>query len=61
MCFSGDTHDLSVIMMASTICALIFDSTSEEALLQNPSFDRRLLIGLSQLIVRSLATSGKVH
>jgi hypothetical protein len=57
--WTGDTDDLSVIMMASTICALIFDSTSEEALLQNPSFDRRLLIGLSQLIVRSLATSGK--
>lgn len=61
MYFSGDTDDLSAIMMASTICALIFDSTSEVALLQHPSFDKRLLNSLSQLIARSLAISGKVH
>ncbi|KAG5562896.1 hypothetical protein RHGRI_005585 [Rhododendron griersonianum] len=59
--WTGDTDDLSAIMMASTICALIFDSTSEEALLQHPSFDKRLLNSLSQLIARSLAISGKVH
>ncbi|XP_058203344.1 uncharacterized protein LOC131317754 isoform X1 [Rhododendron vialii] len=57
--WTGDTDDLSAIMMASTICALIFDSTSEEALLQHPSFDERLLNSLSQLIARSLAISGK--
>ncbi|KAE9452169.1 hypothetical protein C3L33_15927, partial [Rhododendron williamsianum] len=57
--WTGDTDDLSAIMMASTICALIFDSTSEEALLQHPSFDKRLLNSLSQLIARSLAISGK--
>ncbi|KAH7859871.1 hypothetical protein Vadar_006535 [Vaccinium darrowii] len=57
--WTSDIDDLSVIMMASTICVIIFDSTSEEALLQHPGFDRRLLIGLSQLIVRSLAMFGK--
>lgn len=61
MCFAGDTDDLSAIMMASTICALIFDSTSEEALLQHSSFDKRLLNRLSQLIARSLTISGKVN
>ncbi|KAI8573736.1 hypothetical protein RHMOL_Rhmol01G0299500 [Rhododendron molle] len=45
-------------MMATTVCALVFDQTSEEALLQHPSFDDRLLMGLSQLIARSLAISG---
>ncbi|KAI7987574.1 Neurochondrin [Camellia lanceoleosa] len=57
--WTGDTDDLSVIMMASSICTLIFDSTSEEALLQHPSFDRSDLISLSQLIVRSLAICGQ--
>ncbi|KAF5936268.1 hypothetical protein HYC85_027397 [Camellia sinensis] len=57
--WTGDKDDLSVIMMASSICALIFDSTSEEALLQHQSFDRSDLISLSQLIVRSLAICGQ--
>ncbi|GMQ02973.1 hypothetical protein CsSME_00048967 [Camellia sinensis var. sinensis] len=57
--WTGDTDDLSVIMMASSICTLIFDSTSEEALLQHQSFDRSDLISLSQLIVRSLAICGQ--
>ncbi|KAI8569157.1 hypothetical protein RHMOL_Rhmol02G0256900 [Rhododendron molle] len=57
--WTGDTDDLSAIMMASTICALIFDSTSEEALLRHASFDKRLLNSLSQLIAKSLAISGK--
>ncbi|PSS01101.1 Neurochondrin like [Actinidia chinensis var. chinensis] len=57
--WTGNTDDLSVIMMASTICALIFDSTSEEALLQHPNFDHSNLIHLSRLIARSLATCGK--
>lgn len=54
----GDTDDLSAIMMATTVCALEFDQTSEEALLRHPSFEDRLLMGVSQLIARSLAISG---
>ncbi|OVA07955.1 Neurochondrin [Macleaya cordata] len=49
-------NDQSVTMMASTICSLIFDSTSEEALLNHPNFDPSILNSLSQLIVKSLAT-----
>ncbi|KAK9280645.1 hypothetical protein L1049_014341 [Liquidambar formosana] len=57
--WTEDTDDLSVIMMASSICALIFDCTSEEALLNHPHFDHSTLNSLSRLIVRSLATCGQ--
>ncbi|XAR71016.1 hypothetical protein NMG60_11028091 [Bertholletia excelsa] len=57
--WSGHTDDLSVIMMASSICALIFDTTSEDILLQHPGFDPNYLKLLSQLIVRSLAIYGQ--
>ncbi|CAK9173781.1 unnamed protein product [Ilex paraguariensis] len=46
-------------MMASSICALILDSTSEEALLYHPNFGRGNLISLSHLIMRSLAKCGQ--
>ncbi|KAL2471873.1 neurochondrin family protein [Abeliophyllum distichum] len=46
--------DPSSIMMASSICALILDSTSEEALLRHPDFDIDSLISLSQLMKKSL-------
>ncbi|XP_073133310.1 uncharacterized protein [Henckelia pumila] len=49
--------DPSAMMMASTICALILDSTSEEALLQHPNFSIDNLISLSLLMKRSLATN----
>ncbi|KAM3711340.1 hypothetical protein ACJW31_01G101300 [Castanea mollissima] len=49
------TEDSSILMMASSICALIFDFTSEEALLNHPSFDTSSLNSLSRLIARSLA------
>ncbi|XP_073301479.1 uncharacterized protein [Primulina huaijiensis] len=49
--------DPSSIMMASTICALILDSTSEEALLQHTNFNIDNLISLSLLMKRSLATT----
>ncbi|XP_059658206.1 uncharacterized protein LOC132304506 [Cornus florida] len=48
-------NDPSVTMMAASICALIFDLTSEEALLQHRDFDRCKLISLSQLILKSVA------
>ncbi|MCI25790.1 neuroguidin-like, partial [Trifolium medium] len=45
------------IMMASSICALIFDYTSEEALLNHPDFNHGTLSSLYQLIARCLASS----
>ncbi|GLT76142.1 hypothetical protein SLA2020_478180 [Shorea laevis] len=57
--WTGDTNDPSVIMMASSICTLILDFTSEDALLNHPNFDSNCLISLSQLIARSLASWGQ--
>ncbi|KAK6162123.1 hypothetical protein DH2020_001964 [Rehmannia glutinosa] len=51
--------DPSVIMMASSICSLILDSTSEEALLRHPDFNTDNLIALSLLMKRSLVSSGQ--
>ncbi|XP_031279769.1 neurochondrin [Pistacia vera] len=56
---TDNTDDTSVIMMASSICALIFDMTSEEALVKNPNFDNNSLNSLSRLIARSLASWGQ--
>lgn len=42
--------------MASTICSLILDSTSEEALVRYPEFN---LVALSQLIKRGLVSCGQ--
>ncbi|CAL8997016.1 unnamed protein product [Prunus brigantina] len=52
-------NDLSTIMMASSICALLFDFTSEKALLKHPNFDVSTLDSLSRLIARSLASWGQ--
>ncbi|PIN23138.1 Neurochondrin/leucine-rich protein (Neurochondrin) [Handroanthus impetiginosus] len=57
--WTEDTLDTSVIMMASSICSLILDATSEEALLRHPDFNMDNLIALSQLIKRSLVTCGQ--
>jgi hypothetical protein len=54
-------EDPSVLMMASSIGALILDFTSEEALLKHPNFDRSSLNSLSRLIARSLASCGPVN
>ncbi|KAL6345454.1 hypothetical protein AAG906_017173 [Vitis piasezkii] len=51
-----ETDEPSIVMMASSICALIFDHTSEQALLNHPNIDHSTIASLSQLIVRSLAT-----
>lgn len=48
------TSDSTSIMMASSICSLIFDNTSEKALLRYPEIDIDILHKLSQLIARSL-------
>ncbi|RZC75427.1 hypothetical protein C5167_050910 [Papaver somniferum] len=55
--WTENTNDQSVIMMASTICSLIFDSTSEEALVNHPNVGSIILNKLSQLVGRSLTTS----
>ncbi|KAJ4957471.1 hypothetical protein NE237_024582 [Protea cynaroides] len=57
--WAEDVNDPSIIMMSSSICSLIFDSTSEESLLNGPDFDPSILNNLSQLIVRGLATCGQ--
>ncbi|KAF2303769.1 hypothetical protein GH714_023359 [Hevea brasiliensis] len=59
--WAEDANDPSVLMMASSICALLFDYTSEEALLYHPNFERSSLCHLSQLIARSLAFSKLVN
>ncbi|XP_071720906.1 uncharacterized protein [Rutidosis leptorrhynchoides] len=48
--------DVSSTMMASSICALILDCTSEAVLLCNPHFNRDTLISLSRLMRRSMST-----
>ncbi|XP_065849529.1 uncharacterized protein [Euphorbia lathyris] len=55
--WAENTDNASDIMMASSICALLFDSTSEEALLNHPNFSIRSLGSLSQLMARSFAFS----
>ncbi|KAL8063020.1 hypothetical protein ABFX02_01G001100 [Erythranthe guttata] len=57
--WTEDTIDTSVIMMASSICSLILDTTCEEALLRHPKFKPDNLIALSQLLKRSLVTCGQ--
>ncbi|KAL2323768.1 hypothetical protein Fmac_028147 [Flemingia macrophylla] len=55
--WSENTDEMSCIMMASSICALIFDYSSEEALLNRPDFNYRTLSSLYKLIARCLASS----
>ncbi|MFS7909310.1 hypothetical protein Hanom_Chr01g00093091 [Helianthus anomalus] len=57
--WAEDAVDWSCTMMASSICALILDSTSETILQSNPLFSRDNLISLCQLIRRSLTAFGK--
>ncbi|PNX94553.1 neuroguidin, partial [Trifolium pratense] len=55
--WSENTDDMSSMMMASSICSLIFDYTSEEALLNHPDFNHGTLSSLYQLIARCMASS----
>ncbi|XP_022976133.1 neurochondrin homolog isoform X1 [Cucurbita maxima] len=52
-----DAHEPSVIMMAASICALVFDYTSENALLSNPNFADKSLDKLCRLFSRIFALS----
>ncbi|XP_011081496.1 uncharacterized protein LOC105164540 isoform X2 [Sesamum indicum] len=54
--WTEDALDQFVIMMASSICSVILDSTSEESLLCHPDFSTEDLIALSKLMKRSLET-----
>ncbi|KAJ8538844.1 hypothetical protein K7X08_032313 [Anisodus acutangulus] len=53
------TDDASIIMMASSICSLILDLTSEEALLNHPDFTSGNIGSLSKIIGRSFAMCGQ--
>ncbi|PIA52661.1 hypothetical protein AQUCO_01000494v1 [Aquilegia coerulea] len=53
-CWTEFVTEPSVTMMASSICSLIFESTSEEVLFTHPDFELRTMNNLSQLITRSL-------
>ncbi|KAM3339965.1 hypothetical protein P3S68_029835 [Capsicum galapagoense] len=51
--------DVSIIMMASSICSLILELTSEEALLNHPDFISGNISSLSKLIERSFGMCGQ--
>ncbi|XP_047311815.1 neurochondrin [Impatiens glandulifera] len=53
--WAGNTADVSILMMASSICALILDLTSESILLESHEFNYSDLQSLSKLIAKSLA------
>ncbi|XP_010437958.1 PREDICTED: neurochondrin homolog [Camelina sativa] len=53
------TNDPPVVMMAASICSLIFDFTSEDALLKQPNFNGSSLDSLARLIARSLSSWGQ--
>ncbi|CAJ1966990.1 unnamed protein product [Sphenostylis stenocarpa] len=55
--WSDNTDEMSSMMMASSICALVFDYTSEEALLNRPGFNYSTLNSLYLLIARCLTSS----
>ncbi|WZZ01672.1 hypothetical protein YC2023_074000 [Brassica napus] len=57
--WADGSEDLWVVMMAASICSLICDFTSEEALLKQPSFNGSSLDSLARLIARSLSSSGQ--
>ncbi|KAG8656828.1 hypothetical protein MANES_03G012200v8 [Manihot esculenta] len=55
--WTEDANDPSILTMASSICALLLDYTSEEALLNHPNFGSSSLDHLARLIARSLTFS----
>ncbi|KAJ8751729.1 hypothetical protein K2173_025902 [Erythroxylum novogranatense] len=54
--WAENVDDPSVLMMASSICSLILDHTSEAALLKHPNFDSSSINSLARVIARSLAS-----
>ncbi|KAK8468287.1 hypothetical protein PHAVU_007G279700 [Phaseolus vulgaris] len=55
--WTDNTDEMSSMMMASSICALVFEYTSEEALLNRPDFNYSTLRSLYVLIARCLTSS----
>ncbi|KAF5743342.1 hypothetical protein HS088_TW09G01409 [Tripterygium wilfordii] len=53
---TGDIDGLSIIVMASSLCARILDFTSEVAFLNHPSFGHLSLYILSRLLVKKFGT-----
>ncbi|KAG9456174.1 hypothetical protein H6P81_000682 [Aristolochia fimbriata] len=53
--WAEDSNETSVVMMATSICSLIFELTSEETLFNYPNFNPSILNCLSRLIAKSLA------
>ncbi|XP_068652344.1 uncharacterized protein [Aristolochia californica] len=53
------SNDSSIVMMAASICSLIFELTSEETVINYLNFNWTLVHSLSQLIARSLVDCGK--
>jgi hypothetical protein len=53
--WADGSNDHSVVMMAASICSLIFDFTSEDAL----QLSRSSLDSLARLVTRSLSSSGQ--
>uniref|UniRef100_A0A7N0ZSR6 Neurochondrin n=1 Tax=Kalanchoe fedtschenkoi TaxID=63787 RepID=A0A7N0ZSR6_KALFE len=53
------SEESSDIMMASSICSLLFDYTSEKALLRHPKFDKNAYTLLFKLMRRSLTKCGE--
>ncbi|KAF7830325.1 neurochondrin isoform X1 [Senna tora] len=57
--WSENTGDTSSRIMASSICALMFDYSSEESLLNHPDFNHSTLSSLYQLIAGCLVLFGQ--
>ncbi|XP_024023601.1 neurochondrin [Morus notabilis] len=57
--WTENINDPSVTMMASSICSLLFDFTSEDALVGHSNFDESTLNSLCRLIARSMASWGQ--
>ncbi|GAU41731.1 hypothetical protein TSUD_349920 [Trifolium subterraneum] len=55
--WSENTNDMLSMMVASSICSLIFVYTSEEALLNQPNFNDDTLSSLYQVIARCMAST----
>ncbi|KAL0907710.1 hypothetical protein M5K25_022141 [Dendrobium thyrsiflorum] len=56
LCYwAENSNDPSAVMMASSICALVFDLTSEKNLLNHSEFNHSTLESISQLIIKSFS------
>ncbi|XP_010528500.1 PREDICTED: neurochondrin isoform X2 [Tarenaya hassleriana] len=54
--WADHSNDPSVVIMAASICSLIFDFTSEDALLKQQNFDSSSLDIIARILARSLSS-----